>query len=226
MWEDVNHDGVQDSVEPGVNGVTTTLYLNGVPVSETHTYVFGGRDGYYTFTNLISGTYSVTFAAPVAYEFTLADNTGDTSDSDAASVVRGPSSIVGTTGDYMLSAGGDIPTVDAGIWRPANLGDYVWEDLNHDGVQDSVEPGVDGVVVTLLDNAGHIISTVATYQGGPLNSHGYYTFTNLISNTYVLSFTIPNGYQATLSNHGNTDADDSDGALVGGLAAGRIQPDD
>ena len=39
--------------------------------------------------------------------------------------------------------------MDAGLYRPASLGDYVWEDLNGNGQQDNGEPGIDGVTVRL-----------------------------------------------------------------------------
>ena len=49
------------------------------------------------------------------------------------------------TGPYTLASGETNLTVDAGFYRPASLGDYVWEDLNRDGQQDDGEPGINGV---------------------------------------------------------------------------------
>ena len=46
-------------------------------------------------------------------------------------------------------------TVDAGLIRPASLGDYVWEDKNGNGVQDAGETPIGGVVVMLQDAAGN-----------------------------------------------------------------------
>jgi uncharacterized repeat protein (TIGR01451 family) len=210
VWEDFNRDGQQNDGNTGVNGVTVTLYSNGVPVSQTQTFTFGGVPGYYTFTNLISATYSVTFQAPVGYVFTQADLGSDGTDSDA-------NPITGSTGNYVLNAGESIPTVDAGIWRPASLGDYVWEDLNNDGQQNDGNTGVNGVAVALLDASGTVVSTTVTGTGGPSNIPGYYTFTNLISGTYSVSFTLPAGYTWTLPNVGN-DAMDSDGVPQGNVA--------
>ncbi len=47
-------------------------------------------------------------------------------------------------------------TIDAGFVIPAALGDYVWIDLNRDGIQDPDEPGVNGVRVRLytVDDSG------------------------------------------------------------------------
>ncbi len=35
---------------------------------------------------------------------------------------------------------------------PASIGNFVWDDLNGNGIQDAGEPGIDGVEVTLMVN--------------------------------------------------------------------------
>ena len=42
-------------------------------------------------------------------------------------------------------------TLDAGFYLPAELGDFVWEDLDGNGIQDPGEPGLNDVTVFLLD---------------------------------------------------------------------------
>ena len=144
VWEDIDHDGLQDAGEPGVNGVLVTLYRNGVSVSTTTTFNNAGQNGYYTFTNLISGTYSVTFGLPAGYTFTkVTANSGDGSINpgtlnDSNVTDRN----LGTTNVITLNWGVQNPTIDAGLWRPASLGDYVWEDLNHNGQQDDGNTGI------------------------------------------------------------------------------------
>ncbi|MBK8626042.1 MAG: hypothetical protein IPN86_10900 [Saprospiraceae bacterium] len=39
-----------------------------------------------------------------------------------------------------LESGQNNPTIDAGYYRPASLGDYVWDDTNGNGRQDVGEP--------------------------------------------------------------------------------------
>ena len=51
------------------------------------------------------------------------------------------------------------------------IGDRVWHDLNHNGLQDAGEPGLDGVVMTLTHGADQ---TTTTTSGG-----GSYHFTGL-----------------------------------------------
>ncbi|MEZ4984512.1 MAG: SdrD B-like domain-containing protein [Saprospiraceae bacterium] len=55
----------------------------------------------------------------------------------------------------------------------ASLGDYVWEDRDADGQQDSNESGIEGVVVMLLDENGAMLDQTTT------NASGFYSFTDL-----------------------------------------------
>jgi hypothetical protein len=54
-----------------------------------------------------------------------------------------------------LESGENDPTNDAGFYRTtAAIGDFVWEDIDGDGVQDAGEPGIENVTVTLQDDNG------------------------------------------------------------------------
>ena len=74
VWLDGNGNGVQDSGEAGVNGVTVSL-LNaaGTVIATQQTSGNGG----YLFTGLAPGTYSVQFALPAGYAFTGKDQGGN-----------------------------------------------------------------------------------------------------------------------------------------------------
>jgi hypothetical protein len=198
VWEDLDLDGQQDSGEPGVPNVLVTLQVPGGGITTTTT----GPTGYYTFTNLISGTYRITFTAPSGYTFTLVNTGGEPTDSDAD-----PST--GGAGPLPLNAGDNDLTWDAGLWRPAQLGDFVWSDDNRDGVQDPGEGGIPGVTVTLQLPGGGISTTTT-------NASGFYSFTNLISGTYRITFTAPSGYvfspQDASGDTSDSDADPGTGA--------------
>ncbi|MBK9462537.1 MAG: carboxypeptidase regulatory-like domain-containing protein [Sphingobacteriales bacterium] len=56
---------------------------------------------------------------------------------------------------------------------PASLGNYVWYDVDEDGIQDATETGVDGVTVTLYDGNGAVVATTTT------DATGAYEFTGL-----------------------------------------------
>ena len=87
---------------------------------------------------------------------------------------------------------------------PASVGDFVWQDLNADGIQDAGEPGIPNVTVVLKDNIGNTVGTTTT------NASGAYSFTNLVPGTYSVTFTTPSGFIASPSNVGSDDTKDSD----------------
>ncbi len=60
MWTDTNGNGVQDSGEAGINGVTVQLVNSGGTVIATTTTA---GDGNYTFSNLAAGSYTVKIVA-------------------------------------------------------------------------------------------------------------------------------------------------------------------
>ena len=58
---------------------------------------------------------------------------------------------LGLTANVVLAAGEINLTVDAGLFKPrAVIGNYVWADKNDNGIQDATEPGLAGVLVTLV----------------------------------------------------------------------------
>ena len=202
VWQDLNKNGVQDTGEPGVAGVTVKLYACGGtdPLQTTTT----NTSGMYQFTGLAPGDYSVQFEAPTGYAFTAQNQgTNDAADSDA-----NPAS--GTTECTTLVGGENDLTWDAGLYQPAaSLGDRVWLDTNKDGVQDAGESGVAGVTVNLYNCAGEIQQTVVT------NADGLYRFTELAAGDYFVQFVPPAGYVFTAANAGSDDTLDSDADASG-----------
>jgi|GEM_PF-5355931 len=94
-----------------------------------------------------------------------------------------------------------------------SLGDYVWDDLNKDGIQNSNETGLSNVTVLLYhfykDNNATIIDSTTT------NTSGYYIFDNLGPGDYYLKFFLPNGYRFTLPDQ-TDDTHDSDANTLTG----------
>lgn len=85
---------------------------------------------------------------PTGYNVTTPNSGNDNTDSDINSGTN-------TTGAINLGAGETNLTIDAGLLRPASLGDFVWDDRNGNGVQDTSEPGISGVIVSLEDASGN-----------------------------------------------------------------------
>ena len=52
-------------------------------------------------------------------------------------------------------------TWDAGLYEPVSIGDYVWEDIDGDGIQDVNEPGISGVTVRLYTASN--VCSIAQY---------------------------------------------------------------
>jgi fimbrial isopeptide formation D2 family protein len=195
VFEDTNGNGRRDSGEPGVNAVNMTLTGTddtGRAVTRT---TQTNSSGLYTIDNLRPGTYQITFTAPSGYVFTVQDSAvaDDTTDSDAAVST-------GQTAAFTIAAGQTDTTRDAGLYRPASVGDFVWYDVNPDGIQDSGEPGIPGVRV-VLDYAGidGMFGTADDVLGTAnqlTTANGAYQFANLRPGTYrvrINPLTLPNG---------------------------------
>lgn len=121
----------------------------------------------------------------------------------------------------------DNLSIDFGFYNPlpppppVNLGNYVWFDSNGDGVQNEpADQGRDGITVTLTYPGG-ATATAITANGG------YYTFTNLTPNqSYLVTFTLPDGLAFTTPDQAGNDAADSDAPTNGQVTVNLGATDD
>ncbi|MBO0951478.1 SdrD B-like domain-containing protein, partial [Fibrella forsythiae] len=210
VFEDKNANGIQDTGDVPIPGVLVTLYDNGSAIATTTT----DANGLYSFTGLTPGTsisYSVGFTAPAGYTTTTPlSGTDKAKDSDANA-----DPLTGRSLSVTLAPGENNPTLDAGYYKPASLGDYVFNDKNRDGIQDAGDVPIPGVLVTLYQN-GSAVGTTLT------DANGLYSFTGLTpgtSNTYSVGFGKPSGFESTSANIGS-DVLDSDADPITGLTAG------
>jgi DNA-directed RNA polymerase II subunit RPB1 len=133
VWTDTNRDGIKDSGEPGMPGVTLSITkADGTAV----TNVFGAAvtttttdsSGAYVFADLPPGSYKVSVTDPAGYIATTAlagsDRAVDSSTGNATST----NLIVGGSSDTTLDFGFVLPKV--------SVGNFVWADTDRDGVQD------------------------------------------------------------------------------------------
>lgn len=105
VWFDENRDGIQDSTETGVEGVTVELKdASGNVIATAVT----DANGNYLFSDLAPGDYSVAFVLPDGFEFTAQDVGDDAADSDVDPTT-------GMTGIYSLEAGETDLSADAGL---------------------------------------------------------------------------------------------------------------
>jgi hypothetical protein len=186
VWIDLDNDGVQDPGpdEIGIAGVTVSISYTGGPTLTTTT----DNAGNYVFSNLIPGTYTLTFTTPFGYLPSPAlKGSKRNLDSDPS----------GGVASVTLTSGQVNNDVDAGFTPSRSLGDVVWYDLNNNGVQDNNEPGVSGASVKLYvdANADNVPDGAAT-KVATTNASGQYAFTGLSSNKYIVGVVLPTGYQA------------------------------
>ncbi len=212
VWHDADLDGLQDGGEPGLAGVTVTLYDgSGVVVATTVT----DADGAYSFTGLAAGTYQVGFSTPEGYVFSAAGQGLD------PALDSNPDPATGRTADIVLVAGQHDATIDAGLHQaplgdPCSLGDFVWLDYDADGIQDAGEPGLDGVIVTLYSYSGVELESMPTYQG-------WYEF-GVEQGLYSVGFTPPDGYVFSPRWQGDDRSLDSDPDPATGRIAALAMP--
>jgi len=212
VWLDENADGIQDPSEDGINDVTVNLYSaddTTTPIATTVTAMddeFG--DGFYEFLDLDPGDYVVGFADVDGFRRTPSNIGGnDAVDSDADETT-GLSDIV------TLDPNENDPTIDAGYFATASIGNITWIDENGNGLIDADEPALPGVMVTLLDENmdpvndadGNLVADATT------DEFGEYSFDNLVPGEYMVMFVEPDGYIATQVDvtGANTDATDID----------------
>ena len=187
VYVDWDGDGAQDAGEEGIPNVTVYLYedanQNGV-IDATDALITStttNASGNYTFNNLAGSASGIGYLVVV--------NTGDpdlpagyleTADPSETGVCATCDSLAAVT----LTTS-SVNTVDFG-YHPTgggSIGDFVWKDVDHDGIQDPGEPGIANVTLRLYEDTNGdgvfdpavdaVISTTTT------DANGNYEFTNL-----------------------------------------------
>jgi len=98
-----------------------------------------------------------------------------------------------------------VPAEKKQVIIRATIGDYVWDDLNQDGIQNDGATGIGGVTVELWDCSGvpFLVATTST------NAAGFYSF-NVNPGNYYVKFILPPGYVFSPQDVGADDTIDSD----------------
>jgi len=101
---------------------------------------------------------------------------------------------------------------------PAGLGDFVWHDVDADGVQDPGENGIGNVTVYLRDSTNNIIASTVT------NSSGFYQFLGLAPGTYSVLFSGVPGFVFSPQNVGGSTTDSNANPANGATAQVTLAP--
>lgn len=219
-WLDLNNNGLQNTGEPGLPDVKVVLFTPGVDnvqftaddvrIDSTFTDAFG----IWQFTNLTGTRYYVSFALPTGYNYTTLNvGTDESIDSDVNGTGFSPVIFINNT-----PYGFNYPLLDVGfvtappLPNAGTIGNYFWNDIDGDGVQEANEFGVPGITVELLNISSVVIQRTTT------NLDGFYRFPYVNPGTYSVRFSnIPPGFQFTARDQGGNANTDSDADLSTGL---------
>jgi hypothetical protein len=112
-----------------------------------------------------------------------------------------------------------VDNVDDKSFLRGRIGDYVWWDIDMDGIQDAGENGLEGVIVRLLDKDGDQLydpygNKLETFT----DADGYYLFTGLPPADYIVEFVAPSGAGFSPQDAGGESVDSDPNATTGRTA--------
>ena len=184
LFDDRNGDGVHGQNESGLAGVSVQLISVGADQiaassddSLVATITTDSR-GNYKFSTVAAGVYLVTHQGASGFV-----NNGQ------------PDALVTVTTNGSATA-------SFGLQATGSIKGAVFSDSNGNRERDTNEAGLDSVTIQLInfgaDNEAEteddtLVAATTT------NSRGEYSFSGVISNTYIVSITVPAGYQTSLN---------------------------
>jgi len=178
VWEDINRNGIQEDGEPGLQGVIVKLY--DTATDQLLAEVTSDEDGRYVFEGVPPGLYYIRMSPPAGYSVTLVGQGLSATNSDIG--------FNGKTASFELEANMIEFGVDGGFFRRGSIGNYVWLDINGDGIQQIDELPLPNMRVELLQPDGELLASTIT------DENGAYNFTNLPPAEYYVSIVLPDGY--------------------------------
>ena len=198
VWLDQDADGIQEEGEPGIKDVIVELFNGDGTATGKTTKTNEG--GFYEFTELQPGDYYLVFTPPDNYQVSPVDSgSDDLLDSDVDPTT-------GRTANITVTSGEDDTSWDAGMYPLSAIGNYVWNDVDGDGIQgsDPNETPLADVTVRLYDGNENLIAETTS------DANGFYGFTDLPPGDYFVEFVTPKGLAHTRADQGTDDEVDSD----------------
>ena len=181
VYIDADNDGVFDAAETPIPG--TTVVLSGTDdlgAIAPQTLTTNGS-GFYSFTGLRPGTYTVTETQPAGFVDGI--DTPGTPGGGSAAV----NDVIST---ITLTPGLTSPNNNFGERQLAQLSGFVYRDTDNDGIRELAqgETGITPVTVVLT---GTVNGNPITPQTVTTDANGFYSFINLQPGTYTVTETQP-----------------------------------
>ncbi|MBI5329154.1 MAG: DUF11 domain-containing protein [Betaproteobacteria bacterium] len=187
VYNDINNNGVQDTGETGIQGVT--LNLTGTSAASTTTDATGA----YGFYALATGTYTVTEPTQPPGTSNGITTAGAVGGGTATAVGVVPSVISNISINNNVSSGNNFGEIPNGA---GSIAGKVYLDVDNDGVVDPGELGLNAVTIELtgytwgingVNNGGAGDDLAITLQSVTTNATGSYSFTGLSPGTYIVT---------------------------------------
>jgi protocatechuate 3,4-dioxygenase beta subunit len=226
IYWDANANADQDWNEPGILDVTVNLEVwngsNWVPYASDTT----DSEGEYLFTGLPAGDYRVvvdTDSTPIAGKILTGDpdTNGIPCDPDPGAPWSG---FCDSTHTMNIRPGQTYLGANFGYRPTGVVGDFVWLDLDGDGIRSGGESGIPEVQVT-INNGTDTFHTETDIDG-------YYHFVDLDDGTWTLTFATPASMSPVVST-GSTAVENGNGSVgleatvtIAGGAVTQIEFDD
>ncbi len=220
VWVDEDGDGDQDRGEPGIPGVKINLKnQGGTLLASTYT----DMNGEYIFRDIANGTYTVELdetTLPPGLDNQTFDPDGTL---DAEHTISATSYFEYLHADFGYNWVSLTATDNPSIGYLGSIGDFIWHDVNGDGIWNPGEHGIPNVEIALYkdnDLDGVYTNLVTSVQ---TDSYGRYIIENLPTGAYVIlvdDSTLPTGYTTTPT--GDPDQDNNNRSLPFVLAPGDV----
>ncbi|MFC1878624.1 SdrD B-like domain-containing protein [Chloroflexota bacterium] len=202
VWADLDGDGIKDDDEVGIPNQVVYLYEdtnNDDVLDEDDALVLTtttNSAGYYSFTDLNAGNYWVSVSP--------------------TTTVSGNTYVLSTNNNPLhveLDTGESYNDANFGYYPTGAIGDLIWYDNDGDGTWDQDnESGIAGVTVWLYvddgTTTGQYDSSDTLYATEQTDTNGYYTFTDVLSDTYIVLVNI-NSFPESASEYTQTGDPDS-----------------
>lgn len=191
VWLDANRNGLQDPGEAGLNGVAIALLDNDgntIHTTQSKYHPSTGQNGFYRFEFIEPGDYKLSIRVPVLMQLSP-KNSGDPGVDSDADVDNSLTDVLN------LEPGQSNEDIDFGLsFKTSSIGDFIWLDLNENGIQDTLEQGLDSILVHLFDEAGVLVYSTESHYDTVIQKNGQYHFKEVESGSYVIKIDIPAGY--------------------------------